>query len=256
VYFSSDEFRSHVSAIPSAQPSEIKEEARESLQRDFPLQESIQEPITLKDKLLHSCLLWHNKDRWFLPQSSLKELINKKSIQAELDSLPSDSQPLVQISSTNFISDIQEKATRIFVILVLLNDSGSISGFIHEGITDESLPFQRCISSERSGRPNRRNTKLCLRTSGSDEPQRPIKPMSSWPVDKIEAFDREQWTVLCTIFEKLQVPIHYDFDNREVLPFVHDEEKESRPEHHAEVWKVGIHHSHQHFIKSPKQVCT
>lgn len=137
---------------------------------------------------------------------------------------------------------------KLFAILVCINKAACILHFIQENLYDFHLPFYFTDSHEEEAY-------VFSKAENGDEARVHCFTRMGWSISDCEMFQKYQWGFLAPYFEiisdgKRKRPLHYVFEDREVLPFIEDSSKENFGEPsmisggYSEVWRVRIHPAH------------
>jgi hypothetical protein len=173
----------------------------------------------------------------FLPGDAIESLVTIESIEEQLTW--SNLRLPFGRSRHQIARKILQSAPKLFCILVLIQRSSYIGGFLEENIDDTDLPFTRDSKTRHSG-----NFRLC----SQQHPNQPIKVMLNWTSKWIQEFSREQWSVMAPLFKESDSIEHYEFDDNCVFPFIRDEERNNvKVGGFGTVWEIDIHPAHHSF---------
>ncbi|KAI8631704.1 kinase-like domain-containing protein [Xylariaceae sp. FL1651] len=215
----------------------------------------------LADKL-YMAMVPTQDDKEFIPRGALEEILNEEAVKLELKKEVKD------VRGDNPEIDAREvcdRYRRIFAILVLLDDIGSIYRFIKLEIDDSFLPVpmsmlnpgqsSRHQVSEEAGDKEKEEKELSSleHTCRKIDWDRVFPPRLWWR----HRFFREQWSVLAPVFNSVGIVRHYSFDSNEVLPFLNrkispatsllDTKLNERYGGYSSVKRVIIHPQHYNF---------
>ncbi|KAI0142501.1 HET-domain-containing protein [Hypoxylon sp. NC0597] len=170
---------------------------------------SIPGPVDFKDEIevnLVTCveLLGNNR---FLPANHIERLTTRQNIEIVLTAY---GVPL----SDSLVNFIQGKATRVFLVLVYIQDVRSILDFKSHGFCDEHLPI--FLGRSESTR-NRRIVQSLDEDSRQPRPQH-WGCFSNWEIRDLEYFTDKQWYFLAPVFQDQN--FHQRLDSRRPLPFI------------------------------------
>jgi hypothetical protein len=195
---------------------------------------------------------WEKERRKFLPIDKLESIINIPVIESELLRHGKDAGLAQKVWGTKGSKSELTTRRKIFAILVLVENVPAITDFIDEGIFDCHLPFLfRDGTGERSGTLDVYR-KLKVR-EGEPDREIEIEFFQEWDDLKLESFKSSQWQVLAPYFQlvsKDNKVMHYNLDDRSVLPFIEDYKVDEPLAQHggsADVRRVKIHKSHQNI---------
>jgi hypothetical protein len=196
-------------------------------------------PKSLLEEQLHEALIQHKHREYFVPINELDRLITADAIRYELEVLYQDFQPFEISSTTRYI---QENARKVFAILVFIGKGAYIREFIKERVTDADLPLKRWKENDS--------------TSGSlpTNLRHPVYPGANWSKRDIASFNRDQWSFIAPVFDK--VGQHYELEDDCILPFIENHggiASQTISGGYSDVWSVRIHPAHQNLYWSPKQ---
>ncbi|KAI0016099.1 hypothetical protein F4780DRAFT_760866 [Xylariomycetidae sp. FL0641] len=186
--------------------------------------------------------------RRFLPKSELDRLISPTSVSRELrrkiptastDDLMSLAQEICQETLVLRGEKLKYKSFRkIFAILVLLDESASISLLLKEDVSDLDLPLVI------------ENYMLRRREPSSVESSKPLECFADWYLPKHTFFAQEQWSMLAPFFaqRRHRSASHYVLDDAHILPFTNKEEDQmDYVGGFGHVKVVDIHQDHHNF---------
>jgi hypothetical protein len=195
---------------------------------------------------------WEKEHRKFLPIDKLESIIDIPVIQDELLRHGKDASLAQKVWGTKGSKSELTTRRKIFAILVMVDNVPAITDFIDEGIFDSHLPFLF-----RDGTGKRAGTWDVYRKlkgrEGEPDPEIEIGFFKDWDDLKLESFKSNQWQVLAPYFSlvsKDNKVMHYNLDDRSVLPFIEDQKVDEPLAQHggsADVRRVKIHYSHQNI---------
>lgn len=194
----------------------------------------------------------------FLPSDQIDAIFTLEAVQEELQRHFKDSERSSDDlrSLAHRICDPAEVSTGcestrkiIFATLVRIEEAPRIVQFIAEGLYDCHLPFRFPSVQSEDG--------LAYRQAGPDEGQVPIQLFSQWgPFDR-ESFEQYQWEFQAPFFkldsdEQHRRPLHYEFPENAILPFMEDHEGEGLDLMQisggfSDVWRIKIHQAHHNY---------
>lgn len=193
----------------------------------------------LEEKLSDARFEWPPEgNQYFIPADKLEELVTVHSIEDELKER--DTHFAHSEARRQSAERILKTSPKLFAILVLIQRSQFIGGFLDEGLDDSHLPFIRSDKNVTGG-----NFKLCSRL----HPNQPIACIDRWRKSRINEFDRVQWCVLAPIFEQSEEVLHYTLNDNCVLPLL-ERSKSCEKGGFSTVYEITIHPSHQFLHKS------
>jgi hypothetical protein len=195
---------------------------------------------------------WEKEGRKFLPIDELERIINMEAIQRELLRNGKDASLAQKVWGTKGSKSEMTTRRKIFAILVMVDNVPAITNFIDGGIFDSHLPFLfRDGTGERAGTLDVYR-KLKGR-EGVPDREIEIEFFQEWEDVKLITFENSQWQVLAPYFclvSKDNKVVHYNLDDRSVLPFIEDQKVDEPLAQHggsADVRRVKIHYSHQNI---------
>ncbi|KAH0443591.1 hypothetical protein CcaCcLH18_00904 [Colletotrichum camelliae] len=169
--------------------------------------------------------------RKFLPRDQIEALINRGAVQQEL----TRSAPHIP----RVIRDIYAQAVcstrrRIFAILVLIDQTSLISGFMGNDLTDSILPISFCSNGVRSSLGLRENVIRCF---------------TGFPHRVLDDFGSAQWALLVPIIGEYSNSVQaLNLDHEYILPFIVDSTMEGGAMTirggFSTIYKVKIHKAH------------
>jgi hypothetical protein len=190
----------------------------------------------------------------FLPNDALDRIITRKRVRQELSrhmeeppkKLDILTDKIWEITTPSPSKSLGKKTTRrkIFAILGLMDKVKDIIDFIQDGLHDRDLPFE-LLDGQRP--------MLRLYGKGKDGNTNRIPLFDKWRAHELESFNNYQWELISPYFqlstETNRKVLHYNFQNRIILPFIEDVERTGRAGGRAEggfgdVWRVKIHPAH------------
>jgi hypothetical protein len=135
-------------------------------------------------------------------------------------------------TNTTLAKRVHDRSIRIFAILVMIEAAEAIFDFIENDVKDDDLPIPDTIL-----------------LGGKDEIPLRFSFIRRWSRTRRALFFQRQWQVLTPVFTYQEVPVHYSFDHRVILPWI---KKESRAAGAFDViQRVTIDPDSYHFA-SPK----
>lgn len=195
----------------------------------------------------------------FLPNDARDRIITRKRVRQELsrhmvvppEELDTLTDEIWEITTPSPSKSPGRETTRrkIFAILGLMDKVKDITDFIQGKLHDNDLPFELLDGP----RPL-----LRLSGKGRDGSAGCIPLFDKWRAHELESFNNYQWELIAPYFELItetnRKVLHYNLQNRIILPFVEDVERAGRAGGRAEggygeVWRVKIHPAH-HNVSS------
>ena len=189
----------------------------------------------------------------FLPNDALDRIITRKKVRQELSrhmvppkELDTLTDKVWEITTPLPSKSLGKETTRrkIFAILGLMDKVKDIIDFIQDGLHDNDLPFELLDGP----RPL-----LRLYGKGKDGNTDRIPLFDKWRAHELESFNNYQWELIAPYFQLItetnRKVLHYNLQNRVILPFIEDVEGAGRAGGRAEggfgdVWRVKIHPAH------------
>ncbi|KAG0646653.1 Calcium calmodulin-dependent kinase I [Hyphodiscus hymeniophilus] len=148
------------------------------------------------DDGLITCPLWNQE---FLPLSEVEEKITRDNIRAQL--------PWSTLLINRGLSDkIFQCAKKVFAILVLMGEPGTVRDVVEDGLTDEHLPLSRKGGTDGN-----------VLESMQPEP-RTFKSFATWPSKKVKEFLEKQWHLQAPVLD--MTGKHIVLDRKCALPFL------------------------------------
>lgn len=169
--------------------------------------------------------------RFFIPESSKKEILTKDVIMTELEV---SHQGIDEAVANDRANVVFERAKNLFGILAYMKKGGEVWALIEEGISDADLPFERCQGEA---------DPFSLRRKSGE------KVLQQWERKERETFSREQWCMLAPVFEDKK---HHVLHKNTVLPFItidsgRGEQGSLSGGGYSEVFTTRIHNAHHMF---------
>lgn len=175
----------------------------------------------------------------YMPINDLDKIVTKERVR---QALVTASPPFGLDKIDSYVDQIcevppNEKTTRrrIFAILSMLAKVSRIVHFIQETIYDSDLPFILSGTDQ-------------VHCKCEDGSLRSIKAFTSWQTHEMEYFISFQWQFLAPYFclstEENPKILHYNFENRIILPYIEEDRKDNRIGGYGDVWRVKIHPAH------------
>lgn len=254
----------HEFALLSLPPLEDREDVELSIQASGNAgstqvwSDDSEPPVELELRLRESMLPSGDGEQ-FLPINMFEKLMTKKTILSELVRVLShySAESLRKLVDTicDEANDLKLPSTTrkiIFATLVCIDKAHCVTVFIDEDLYDCYLPFK---FANKLANKLRHDFVLYRKTSSNDQVQIQRISKMGWSIRERENFQNYQWRFLAPYFEmvsdgKRRWPLHYIFDDEQVLPFVEDSSKEGRGEPsmvsggYSDVWRVRIHPAH------------
>lgn len=187
-------------------------------------------------------------DKRFIPRQQLEINCSVEAVAKELKEIfPkrdfSSCEELASLTchgTTGNSSTISQPCFKIFAILVLIDKAQLIGYFQKNSLCDNDLPFHHTSKFEKMWPKNKEEKDHIQFPDGVDD-------------EFIEAFAREQWSVLAPSFESPKSSslrcIFYEFDDKTILPIT----KVSKNKHtggFGVVERVQLHEEHHEFVSS------
>lgn len=211
--------------------------------------------VELEVRIRKSLIPPSDRDQ-FLPGSELDRIITLDTVYTELIRVLGcdKSQNELEKISRQIWNEVKcpeplsTSRRKLFATLVCINKAACILDFIHENLYDCHLPFHLA-------NPHRHGTYMYRKTKNNDETRVHCFSKMGWSFLECENFSNYQWRFLAPYLEilsdgKRTRPLHYIFDDGQVLPFVEDSSKEHFGEPsmfsggYSDVWRVRIHSAH------------
>lgn len=203
--------------------------------------ESILPESTLREELFQAQIEWpESSHRYFIPADDFERMVTPEAILKELRGI-CVSDEMLHLTAEY----ISKSAPKLFAILVCLKHTHLILDFLKESIDDKDLPL---IRSDENAKP--RGYELY----SSRKPKQLIKCTGKWDRELVNAFSRDQWSLLTPIFEYDDEIIHYELHDNCVLPWVEDEQGSSMDGGYGSIWKIAIHPAHQKIRNNSSQM--
>ncbi|CZR63081.1 uncharacterized protein PAC_12978 [Phialocephala subalpina] len=181
-----------------------------------------------------------NEGRFFIPIDSINSIITKEMVTFQLKA---QRDWMHRGRETSIGTMVEDCAPKLFGVLTIICNPGTIVDFLSNGITDRALPLSGSNLSHLTRIPFPRWTSI----NGYETP-----PSARWTSWEVEEFCRVQWWFLAPVFEfnpSCRVD-HYELEDERVLPYMNSDDKASKVEGgFSEVWPVRIHPSHQRALK-------
>lgn len=215
-----------------AQPENAQEEQPKRLKR------------VLRDSLVNCAL---KKGKRFIPRRQLEIKCDIKAIAKELKELFPRRDPntcenrasLICHGETQNSSLILKPCFKIFAILVLI-DKAQLIGYFQNSLCDNDLPFHYTSDFAKMWPNNKEEKDHIQFPDGVDD-------------EFIEAFAREQWSVLVPFFESPKLTSlrcnFYELDDKTILPITHVSENKHMGGFGV-VERVQLHKEHHEFVSS------
>lgn len=179
--------------------------------------------MSLYQQLENSLVTCPLGDQEFLPLSKLEEKITTDAVRTQL--------PWSTLLINRGLPDkIFQCAKKVFAILVLMGEPGSIRGVIEDGLTDEHLPLSREMGNDGNA----------LVSGGTT-----FKSFATWPSNKVKEFLEKQWHVQAPVLD--MAGKHIDLDRKCALPF--KAVNQIYTTILIRVYKATIHPAHQVGLK-------
>lgn len=204
----------------------------------------------------------------FLPLDKLVSLVNADRVYQELrsssmseiahDELSNLATAIcrwvmVELRGAHGNQTVHTSRRAIFAILVLMDRSSSIGGFVKSKVWDCHLPFKSIKRQQREGEINERRPEEQAYYAMCDNSETliPDDCFSGWKDCDWETFKHKQWQTLAPYFafptEENRRPLHYELNcSSLILPFTGDATttQPQVPGGFADVFKVRIHPAH------------
>jgi hypothetical protein len=221
------------------------------------------EKLDLQDQFMEALVKVHEEKKGFFPRALLSSLVTEDCVFNELTRTLSGhnrnqirqyakqickEEPLPQ-DEDDYRPPMIKSFKKIFVILVLIEETSSITQFLAEdvNINDLDLPLSRIPV-------NGSNTRFHLRSKR--EPEKELECFWKWSQFKIRSFEEWQWTTISQFFHKgtYKDVKHFPLHDSVMLPFTMDSRRGMVSEGRVEfeggfgrVFKVNIHRDHHNF---------
>lgn len=173
----------------------------------FPLGDS-QEHLVLQDQFFEALVRIYEEKKGFFPRALLSTLVTEDCVFNELTRCLKDTHTTSQIQA--YAKNICEESPlprdeddsrppktksfkKIFVILVLIEKTPSISKFLEEDVNDLDLPLVKFQKGKNGSRFDLRLPRMQDKT---------LECFRDWTHFKIKAFEEWQWTTVSPFFHK------------------------------------------------------
>jgi hypothetical protein len=227
-----------------------------------------EERLKLQDIFFGALVKLHDEKKGFFPRKKLSKLVTKDCVLNELTRSLGDTHSQSQIKSyAQRVCDEIElpkenddnrpprimSFKKIFVILVMIQKTSSISKFIEEGVTDLDLPIGKRPKAGTDAR-------IDLRLSRAPEDE--LQCFHNWTQFEIVSFEEWQWTTISPFFHKgsRKDVQHFCLPDSAILPFTFDSSRDKKALSEMEggygrVFEVNIHEDHHEFDPSKVIEC-
>jgi len=227
----------------------------------FPLNDS-QEHLALQDQFFEALVRIYEEKKGFFPRALLSTLVTEDCVFNELTRCLNNTHTTSQIQE--YAKNICEESPlprdeddsrppkiksfkKIFVILVLIEKTSSISKFVEEDVNDLDLPLVKFQKGKNGSRFDLRLPRM---------QDKPLECFRNWTQFYIKAFEEWQWTTVSPFFHKgtRKDVQHFPLQDSVILPFTADSRRDNESEFRTEieggysrVFKVDIHQNHHNF---------
>ncbi|KAJ4388601.1 hypothetical protein N0V93_006059 [Gnomoniopsis smithogilvyi] len=250
---------SQLETSASSSKNELSEDTTIPTSRKATLATDVGVPVDTLERLIRACFQTSvgnsNRDK-FLPDGELNQIITLDRVFAELDRSfqPKKSPDDLQRLSHQVWDEVEVPESpsthrrKIFATLVCINKAADITWFIDENLYDCHLPFHLSEIPQQESQVHRK-------TKTGDEVQIHCFSKMGWSVLDNENCQKYQWSFQAPYLRIMsdgqrQRPLHYRFDDRQILPFIEDSEEKGASGQmmmsggFSEVWRVRIHPAH------------
>jgi hypothetical protein len=224
--------------------------------------EDYEECPTLEDMFLEAIVNSFEESKCFFPRALLSTLVTHDRVFKELSSVLNQTHNSSQIHAYAekickeeplWKSDDDNRPPRIksfkkiFVILVLIEQTRRIGKFLEENVDDLDLPLIKKLKPKNK---NGARFDLCR------NPEEKLECFQEWSQSAIRKFEEWQWTMVAPFFHKgIRKDVqHFPLKPSIILPFTknssHENGSRSRTEiagGYGHVFKVDIHPDHHNF---------
>ncbi|KAI8711014.1 Protein kinase domain-containing protein [Fusarium sp. LHS14.1] len=197
---------------------------------------------TVQNKLLGG-LIGSRFDRLgFIPRGHVERVVNEQAVMHELklkDCLHPDAR---EGGIQHRANEIIKRYKKIFAILLLVQEAGSIVDFLKDGISDNDLPFRR------------RESHIPIQSWGlyPREGNLPLNAFEKWSTAKRQEFLEWQWVILAPFFSRKKdgKPMISMLPDEAHLPFVRTVDVDNFGGGFGSISRIFIHPDH-HDLKDP-----
>jgi hypothetical protein len=203
----------------------------------------------------------YQEKKGFFPRDMLASLVDEECVVEELrevlkvlddNAIRDYARKICGVGTSMNKGETQPLYKKIFVTLVLCEQTSSILKFLAEMVTDDDLPLVKV------GRPGKSSGIFDLaRRPKPNMPMIPLTCFRGWSIIPIRSFEEWQWTTISPFFARSKGRKnvkHFILQDQAVLPFISDSRRDSIPQEilefeggYGQVFKVGIHPEHHDF---------
>lgn len=208
-------------------------ESSSSSNTDTRMSANLLDFCALRYKVQKSAVAVGNKE--FIPADNIGALLTRQSIKDTLEDAGVDPDDKL----TEFVL---QKARKVFLILVYLEDLTALSGLHACGFDDRSLPVETRTPDEKIRRGRSRWEVASLNETTHNFDNNRLWPVfETWRTPNILAFEAHQWKFLAATFSEAK--FYYTFPKECPLPFLppEDGDKDPRTGHYSNVYKLGLY---------------